>query len=149
MYSEQYHSTIVDRSREFLPINDQSYYLDTLPYSSYTNNTYPFRQQTTTNVYFPSHQHPFVSSTSQDLTYDATYLNVAVAAAYQNNSFSDPFDLNFSRHLYGNSNEQQMSNELSERKVSTSNRKRKYQDETISKSRICFSFEFFSFFFKY
>jgi hypothetical protein len=139
---------------------NDSYYLDSLPYSSYNTNSYPFRQQiqphsTSSNVYFSSHQHPFSSSTSQlthsDVTsypnYDTTYLNVAVAAAYQNgyqnhyhnnnNTVSDSFDMNFSRHmngLYGNNNEQQIE---TDRKASTSiiqsNKKRKFQDETMSK----------------
>ncbi len=128
---------------------NHSYYIDSLSYSSYNTNSYPFRQQTnshtnSSNVYFPS-------STSQDITsysnYDTTYLNVAVAAAayqnhYSNNTILDPFDLNFSRHmngLYGNTNEQQIETDYSNRKTSSisinsSNKKRKYQDETFSKS---------------
>jgi hypothetical protein len=109
MYNEQYNS----------------YYLDSLPYSSYNpNSSYSFRQQS--NVYFPSHQHPFPSSTTtQDITsysnYDPTYLNVAVAAAYQNT------DLNFSRHI----NEQTTEADSSERKIP--NKKRKYPDDITSK----------------
>jgi hypothetical protein len=136
---------------------NDSYYLDSLPYSSYNTNSYPFRQQThhphstSSNVYFSSSSS---SSTSQlphsDVplsypNYDSTYLNVAVAAAYQNgyqnhyhnNTIADSFDLNFSRHmnkLYGNNNnnnEQQIETNIYDRKVSTS-KKRKFQDETMS-----------------
>ncbi len=147
---------------------NDSYYLDSLPYSSYSTNSYPFRQQThphstSSNVYFSSHQNPFSSSSStstsqlthSDVTsypnYDTTYLNVAVAAAYQNgyqnhyhnNTVGDSFDMNFSRHmsgLYGNNNEQQIETDLSDRKASTSvvvqsSKKRKFQDETMSKMR--------------
>jgi hypothetical protein len=135
---------------------NDSYYLDSLPYSTYTNNSYPFRQQThsqptSSNVYFSSHQHQFPSTTSQiahsDVAsysnYDSTYLNVAVAAAYQNsyqnhyhsNPITDSLDISFSRHLgdlYGNDNEQQIEGDMIDRKVSTS-KKRKFQDETMSK----------------
>ncbi len=107
---------------------NHSYYLDSLPYSSYNPNTsYSFRQQS--NAYFPSHQHSFTSSNSQDITsysnYDTTYLNVAVAAAYQN---TDPFDLNLSRHINGFHTEQIVE---TDRKMST--KKRKYPDEITSK----------------
>ncbi|CAF1060540.1 unnamed protein product [Adineta steineri] len=163
MYNEQYNSsTTFDNDRlnqsTTFRLND-SYYLDSLPYSSYNTNSYP----SSSNVYFSSHQyHPFPSSSSSSGTtqftntdipsytnYDTTYLNVAVAAAaYQNgyqthyhnnnnNTMGDPFNIGFSRHindLYGN-NEQQIETDLLERKVSTStvetNRKRKLQDETM------------------
>jgi len=131
---------------------NHSYYLDSLPYSSYNpNSSYSFRQPP--NVYFPSHQHPFASSTSQDITsysnYDTTYLNVAVAAAYQNNSVTDPFDLNFSRHINGFSTEQVSETDLSDRKASTStvqsSKKRKYPDEIISKQILIYQIvRFFS-----
>jgi hypothetical protein len=80
---------------------------------------------------------------------------VAVAAAYQNgyqnhyhnNTIGDSFDIGFSRHmggLYGNSNEQQIEADLPDRKVSTSivqsNRKRKLQDETMSKTSFLMKF---------
>jgi hypothetical protein len=138
-------------------LND-SYYLDSLPYSSYNTNSYPFRSQThptSSNVYFSSNPPSFSSSsqlTQTDVTsysnYETTYLNVAVAAAYQNgyqnhypnNTITDSFDMNFSRHmsgLYGNSNEQQIEADLSDQKASTSivqsSKKRKFQDETMSK----------------
>lgn len=137
---------------------NDSYYLDSLPYSSYNTNSYPFRQQSTsTNVYFSSQQHPFSSSSASQLThsdvssypnYDSTYLNVAAAAAvyqngyqnsYHNNTIiTDSFDMNFSRHmngLYGNNTEQQIE---TDRKTSV-NKKRKFQDETLS---ICLRFSF-------
>jgi hypothetical protein len=136
---------------------NDSYYLDSLPYSSYNTNSYPFRQQhsTSSNGYFSSNQHPLSSSsTSQiihpDVTsysnYDTTYLNVAVAAAYQNgyqnhyhnNTIADSIDINFSQHmneLYGNNNNE---TDIPDRKASTSigqsSKKRKFQDETMSKT---------------
>ncbi|CAF3513933.1 unnamed protein product [Rotaria sp. Silwood1] len=138
---------------------NDSYYLNSLPYSSYSTNSYPFRQQThshltSSNVYFSSYQHPFSSSTAQ-LThtnvisypnYDTTYLNVAVAAAacqngYQNqyqhnNTANDSIDISFPRHiggLYENSNEQDIELDLPQQKSSISivqsSKKRKFQDE--------------------
>ncbi|CAF1176271.1 unnamed protein product [Rotaria sordida] len=175
MYSDQYNlSTTFDNSHmseSSFRFND-SYYLDSLPYSSYNTNSYPFRQQTThshltsssssSNVYLSSYQHPFSSSTSQ-LThtdvisypnYDTTYLNVAVAAAYQNqyqnhnnNTVNDSIDINFSRHigeLYGNSNEQEIEINHPQQKSSISivqsSKKRKFQDETMKsqyESELC------------
>lgn len=122
MYGEQYSSSTVRLDQSIS--NPHSYYLD-----SYS---YPFRSTTaSSNVYFPSHQHPFASSTTQDLTsytnYDATYLNVAMAAAYQNHyQTTDPFELNSFRST---NNEPTME---VDRKISNTNRKRKYPDETLS-----------------
>ncbi|CAF3969758.1 unnamed protein product [Rotaria sp. Silwood2] len=140
---------------------NDSYYLDPLPYSSYSTNSYPFRQQThshltSSSVYFSSYQHPFSSSTSQlahtDVisypNYDTTYLNVAVAAAayqngyqnqYQNNNtVNDSIDISFCTHLdglYGNNNEQEIEENFPQQKPSTSmgqsSKKRKFQDETM------------------
>ncbi|UJR09190.1 hypothetical protein I4U23_013438 [Adineta vaga] len=134
MYSEPYNSSTTFNNQTTFRFND-SYYLDSLPYSSYNTNSYPFRQQipshsTPSNVYFSSHQHTF-SSTSQlthpDLTpyttYDTTYLNAAVAAAYQNtypnpyhsNPTDDSLDAGFSRHiggLYRSDNEQQQHEQI-------------------------------------
>lgn len=119
-------------------MND-SYYFDTLPYSSYNNNTYSFRQQSTSsNVYFSSHQHPFSSSsTNSDVSsysnYDSTYLNVAVAYhqngypnSYHNNTIPESFDMNL---FYGNNNSEQSIE--TDRKIPI-NKKRKFQDEPIS-----------------
>lgn len=140
--------------------------MDSLSYPSYNTNSYPFRQpisshSTPSNVYFSSHQHTF-SSTSQlthpDLTsyttYDTTYLNAAVAAAYQTtypnpyhtNPTDNSFDIDFSRQFGGfyrpnnEQQQQQINTDLSERKISSSTiqlgRKRKLQDESMSTKEI-------------
>ena len=137
---------------------NESYYLDSFPYTSYNTNTYSFRQQNQSNVYFstPPPPPPPPTTTNQFNTnhsdminytnYESTYLNVAVATSYQspysnnNNTINDSFDMNFSRHineLYGN-NEQIRETDVSDRKISTtvqSNRKRKFQDDTMSRKR--------------
>ncbi|CAF0876331.1 unnamed protein product [Adineta ricciae] len=158
MYGEQYNLSTTLNNQPTIRLND-SYYLDSLPYASYNTNAYPFRQQipsqsTSSNVYFSSHQHSFSPSTSQlthpDLTsystYDTTYLNAAVAAAYQTtypnpyhpNTTDDSFDLSFPRHIsgfYATNPEQQIDTTQPDRKVPTSaippSRKRKFQDESM------------------
>lgn len=135
---------------------NEPYYLDSFPYSTYNTNVYPIRQQTqsplnSSNVYFSSSSQTTSQRIHPDIlpysNYDSTYLNVAVAAAYQNNypnqyqhnTITDPFDpSSFSRNvagLYGNSNEPEDENDTQQRKsTAQKSKKRKFQDETTSKN---------------
>ncbi|CAF3737259.1 unnamed protein product [Rotaria socialis] len=145
-------------SESSLRFNDP-YYIETSLYSSYSTNSYPFRQPTyshltSPNVYFSSSaasQLTYSDPISSYSNYDTNYLNVAVAAAayqngyqnhYENNTVGDSIDVNFSRHmsgLYTNSSEQEIEADTPQEKssisIAQSSRKRKFQDETISKRK--------------